>query len=213
MVSLVDYVGIFIETPFILERGDPLRAFLLDVKYVKSLALSSWCVQILPRKIDILRSLQKLQIMKSLCTSLFNLKHLRLYLVLTKQELPGISCLLSSCPNMETLALEVDFVNQQDWVFETPVSLSFDEEQFWKSESLHFDCLQNSLKTVDIDGFVGGNFDIPFVEFLLEKPMVLECMTIDCKSNDGSMSSKEYFHFIKTTSNKVLHMRRAYSQA
>ncbi|KAF5182916.1 hypothetical protein FRX31_027494 [Thalictrum thalictroides] len=196
-VSHVNYVGLFIEPPFISDRGDALRAFLLDVRHVKSLELSSWCVQI----------------MKSLCTSFFNLKHLRLHLVLTKQELPGISCLLSSCPYLETLALEVDFFNEQNWVFRTPVSLSFDEEQFWKSESLRFVSLLNFLKTVDIDGFVGGNFDIPLVEFLLEKSMVLECMTINCKSNNSGMSSEEYSHFIETTSKKVLHMQRASSQA
>ncbi|PIA50881.1 hypothetical protein AQUCO_01200279v1 [Aquilegia coerulea] len=133
----------------------------------------------------------------------------RLYLVLTKQELPGISCLLSSCPYLETLSLEVDLINQQNWVFESPLSLSFDEEQFWKSQSLHFYCLE----TVYIDGFVGETFDIPLVEFLLENSRVLECMTINWNSNKRRMSSEEYSHFIETTTNKVLHMRRASSKA
>lgn len=58
-------------------------------------------------------------LLERLPTDLHNLKHLHLLVGLAKQELPGISCLLRSSPNLENLTLRMQEPEEVDWVGHT----------------------------------------------------------------------------------------------
>jgi hypothetical protein len=55
-------------------------------------------------------------LLQQLPIQLLNLRHLRMAVGWTKQEFPGIACLLRSCPNMERLTLDMFEPVNVDWV-------------------------------------------------------------------------------------------------
>ena len=54
-------------------------------------------------------------LLQQLPIQLLNLRHLRMAVGWTKQEFPGIACLLRSCPNMERLTLDMLKPVNVDW--------------------------------------------------------------------------------------------------
>lgn len=136
-----------------------------------------------------------------------NVRKLRLRVGMIKQELPGLSCLISCCPKLESLYLECDMPLILDWVSTKPpipictffyllrsndsypslsnlqgnfhiIQNEFEAESYWESQSSPFYCLQSCLKNVHMYGFTGRSIEIEMVKFLLQKAMVLEKLSI-----------------------------------
>ncbi|KAK8930791.1 putative F-box/LRR-repeat protein [Platanthera zijinensis] len=75
-----------------------LEDIMIGLHEVKSLRLSSWCVQALLEHEDMHRCLP---------TPFRYLKHLKLVVKLAKDELPGIACLLWNSPELEHLTIQL----------------------------------------------------------------------------------------------------------
>ncbi|KAH7546599.1 hypothetical protein FEM48_Zijuj01G0218200 [Ziziphus jujuba var. spinosa] len=153
-------------------QGDALGSLLNGLSHSQTLILTTWCIQVLPTGENLLHQLP---------IPLQNLKHLKLVVGLVKQELPGISCLLRSCPNLENLTLEMQEPFNVDWAeFEEdiPDILNFEEHSYWELQNLPFSCLQNYLKQIKISGFTGRTNEMQMIRFLLENAGVLEKMEI-----------------------------------
>ncbi|PON67627.1 F-box domain containing protein [Trema orientale] len=153
-------------------QGDALGSLLDGFGHCKTLTLTTWCIQVLPTGENLL---QKLPI------PLENLEHLKLVAGMVKQELPGIACLLRSCPNLKILTLIMQDPVHVDWAeFEEdiPDILDFEEHSYWELQNLPFRCLQTSLKQVKINGFTGKSNEVLTIKFLLENAVVLENMEV-----------------------------------
>ncbi|XP_024018707.1 F-box/LRR-repeat protein At4g14096 [Morus notabilis] len=153
-------------------QGDALGSLLIGLDHCKTLTLTTWCIQVLPTGEDFLEQLPN---------PLQDLLHLKLILGLGKQELPGIACLIRSCPNLEILTLTVEESIDVDWAEfqeDIPDILDFEEYSYWDLQELPFDCMENSLRQVKITGFTGKSNEIQMVKFLLENAEVLEKMEI-----------------------------------
>ncbi|KAK3021420.1 hypothetical protein RJ639_046828 [Escallonia herrerae] len=153
-------------------QGNFLASLLLDLFHCHTLALSSWCIQVLPTGDGLRRQLP---------LPFRNLKHLMLHVGLVKQELPGISCLLRSFPILESLQLKLCTPMNVEWdVFQDMIPNIFELEaqSYWESQNSPFHCLQNCLKKVKIYGFVGQNTEMEMVKFLLENGIVLETLDV-----------------------------------
>ena len=64
-------------------------------------------------------------LLQQLPIQLLNLRHLKIVVGLTKQEYPGIACLLRSCPNMKRLTLDMRRPMNVVWVGITKLSCLF----------------------------------------------------------------------------------------
>ncbi|KAJ0101128.1 hypothetical protein Patl1_04472 [Pistacia atlantica] len=153
-------------------QGEALGSLMTGSMHCQSLTLTTWSIQVLPTRNN---SLERLP------NAFNNLKHLCLAVGLAKQEFPGISCLLRSSPNLETLTLHMHEPEIVDWEeFQEDVLdiFDFEEQTYWETQNWIFNCLHNSLKEVVIHGFLGSINEMRLLQFLLEKARVLERISI-----------------------------------
>ncbi|XP_047342799.1 putative F-box/LRR-repeat protein At3g18150 [Impatiens glandulifera] len=181
-----------------MEQGNFLTLMMINLRNCKTLALSSWCVQILPT-LDI-------ELSQQLHGSFTKLTSLRVAVGYVKQELPGIVMLLQSCPCLESLMLEINhkakdifflrLVNDTIESFE-PEAFLFEEDNYLENQTQDIFCLQNRLKVLKIYGFMGRNKEIHLIEFLLRKALVLENLVIyhdlpdECETRESPPSVRE----------------------
>ncbi|GMY31569.1 putative F-box/LRR-repeat protein At5g54820 [Fagus crenata] len=191
-------------------QGDALGSLLTSLNHCQTLALSTWCIQVLPTGENLLQQLP---------IQLLNLRHLRMAVGWTKQEFPGIACLLRSCPNMERLTLDMFEPVNVDWAeFEDdiPIIFDFEEHSYWQSQNLPFQCLQYSLKTVEVNGFAGRSNEMQMIQFLLENARVLEKMAIffiQTQTSAASTQQQNNHMQLQNNSLQLLNFPRASSQA
>ncbi|XP_047342797.1 F-box/FBD/LRR-repeat protein At1g78750-like [Impatiens glandulifera] len=179
------------------EQGNFIAMIMINLRSCKTLALCSWCIQVLP-SCDIGLSQQ-------LHGSFTNLTNLRLTVGYVKQELPRIVLLLQSCPCLEKLMLDIYTAKDIDWLmivndmFEgyEPEVFHFEEDNYLENQTRDILCLQRSLKVLQIYGFMGRNQEIHLVEFLLRNALVLENLVIyndlpdECGTRESAPSLRE----------------------
>ncbi|KAF3970726.1 hypothetical protein CMV_005602 [Castanea mollissima] len=152
-----------------------LTKLLESLLHVPKITISTWCLQVL--------SLLTILEVTTLPSPLAERKCLVLDTELNKWDLPGITNLLQSSPDLEKLVVNlVPSCNSKlEFKPEFVNDYNFDHEEFWKSKST-FECLSLHLKTVEIVGFkakcFGLSFVLGFVQFLLKHARVLEKMVI-----------------------------------
>lgn len=71
-------------------------------------------------------------------------------------------------------------IQQTEFLDDIPDLLNFDEDTYWESQLLPFDCLEKTLKQVNISGFSTKLNEVKMVTFLLEGAKLLENMVIFC---------------------------------
>ncbi|XP_047342800.1 F-box protein At5g03100-like [Impatiens glandulifera] len=161
------------------DQGNYLALMMTNLRNCKTLALSSWCIQILPT-LDI-------ELSQQLQGSFTNLTSLRFAVGYLKKELPGIVMLLQSCPCLESLMLEINhkakhtcFLRLVNDTIEPYQPEAFRLDNYLENQTLGIFCLQNSLKVLKIYGLTGQNkvILIHLIEFLLRKALVLENLVI-----------------------------------
>ncbi|KAF5190260.1 hypothetical protein FRX31_020153 [Thalictrum thalictroides] len=114
--------------------------------------------------------------MEMLPTPSTDWQDLRLKTDLTKSNLPGITRLLRTSPNLYKLTIRLNSIVQSGVHVD-------DELNYWNSvQSLP--CLEKTLEYVNIYNFNGETSEIALVEFLLKKARKLEQMIIYSKKND-----------------------------
>ncbi|RWR88209.1 F-box-like protein [Cinnamomum micranthum f. kanehirae] len=154
-------------------------AELLGYLHVKDLKLCSWFIQALS-----INEVQDFTGPPIVAT------HLELTTGLGKWELPGLAYLLRNSSNLETLTLNVEESIQIDLQGTFGDDYDFDEQNYWKVESIP---LQH-LKMIRVNNFMGGyshfrilseekilsdaNKQLKFMKFLLRNSMILERMII-----------------------------------
>ncbi|XP_050290558.1 F-box protein At5g03100-like [Quercus robur] len=152
-----------------------LTKLLVSLLHVPKITISTWCLQVL--------SLLTILEVKALPSPLAERKCLVLDTELNKWDLPGITNLLQSSPDLEKLVVNlVPSCNSKlEFKPEFINDYNFDHEEFWNSKRT-FECLSLHLKTVEIVGFEAKCFGLPFVlgfvQFLLKHARVLEKMVI-----------------------------------
>ncbi|XP_020593989.1 putative F-box protein At1g49610 [Phalaenopsis equestris] len=142
---------------------------MIGLHEVETLRLSSWCVQALLAQEDLHSCLP---------TTLQNLKHLKLDVQLTKEELPGIACLLSSSPELESLNIQLCRQAHMDKDMINPTDSNRSEWSFWDSHESSFYSLKYNLKKVLIENFKGEENEMRFLAFLLRNSIVLKQVVI-----------------------------------
>lgn len=146
------------------------------IQHVKKLTLGSYCLQII-----------SLHDSKPLPSRLSMCKNLILEANPKNSELPGLACMLQSCPGLERLTINL---------MSSPTIPSFsdysspddghDGGSFWtlQCNHTHFSCMQN-LKTVKIIGLVLDSSKtklvIEFLQFFLKHARVLEKLSINTR--------------------------------
>ncbi|XP_058072882.1 putative F-box/LRR-repeat protein At1g56400 [Magnolia sinica] len=143
--------------------GDTLSENLRGLCHVNTLRVCSYTQQILSSGVEPFY----------IPDPLVNMKHLIFKTGMHVYELPGIACLLRSCPCLETLTLEMGatlFLNH----YEYPYGPVMSSQRFWASQMLPFHCFQGYLKTIRIDNFTMSDNVLDFVKFLLERARHLQ---------------------------------------
>ncbi|THG17274.1 hypothetical protein TEA_010478 [Camellia sinensis var. sinensis] len=188
-------------------QGNFLASLLISLNHCQDLTLSSWCIQVLPTADSRLEQLPK---------SLKNVKYLRLMMCSMEQELPGVACVLRSCPNLERLIMDID-ANMND-VFEEIFSEFVYLEEFnsMEAQASLFSCLQNCLKKVVINRFIGISGEMQMIKFLLRNARVLEIVEIHYYGLNSSAPPQEkiaYGWFQLINKRRMMSFQRASPQA
>ncbi|KAE9461758.1 hypothetical protein C3L33_06328, partial [Rhododendron williamsianum] len=162
-----------------------LRRLLESLANVKNITLGTWALQVL----SIMEA-------KGLPSPLLKCECLTLHAGISKIVLPGITNMLGSSPNLETLAITVSSSNGYHEHFgETLTKLcDFDEKHYWTLQSRTFECLMLHLKKVKFAGvrWLYRDLNFSFVQFLLENARVLQKMVIDALRDDVQTTT-EFF--------------------
>ncbi|XP_057992176.1 F-box/FBD/LRR-repeat protein At5g22660-like isoform X1 [Hevea brasiliensis] len=170
-------------------HGDSLNSLLSGLNHGQSLTLSTWSMQVIPVESTLLQGLH---------IPLQKLMHLRLIIGLSKKELPRISCLLVSCPNLESLTLVLSGP-MEIFGFDvpSPTTYNFEEETYWESQVVPFPCLKTSLKEITIIRLMGKRNEVQLIMFLLKKAIVLEKVSFSLCGPDKhlSYSPNEFIYF------------------
>ncbi|KAI3770333.1 hypothetical protein L6452_01461 [Arctium lappa] len=149
-------------------QGNFLISLLLDLQSCQCLELNSWCIQVLAStQSSRWKYLVQLQSITKLTLGVF----------MIKQELPGICFLLRMCPSLQTLTLDLQCEVDRESEGFVPNAFEF-QDDYWESQIMPFDCLRNSLKTINILGFTGQAMELHILKFLLQKAMVLETLHV-----------------------------------
>ncbi|XP_065616530.1 putative F-box/LRR-repeat protein At3g18150 isoform X2 [Quercus suber] len=129
-----------------LKNRSVLTKLLLSLLHVPKITISTWCLQVL--------SLLTILGVKTLPSPLAECKCLVLDTELNKWDLPGITNVLQSSPDLKKLVVNlVPSCNSKlEFKPEFVNDYNFDHEEFWKSQGT-FECLSLHLKTVEIVGF------------------------------------------------------------
>lgn len=102
----------------------------------------------------------------------------------------------------------------QDFV---PNIFDFEEHSYWQSQNLPYQCLQHSLKKVEVNGFVGRSNEMKMIQFLLENARVLEKMVISFIGRNAFAASTQQqqnnYMQLQNNSLQLLNFPRASSQA
>lgn len=159
-----------------------LKDLLVSLQHVEKLSIGAWCLQVLT-------------ILETRSTSCLRMrcKYLTLNTRLKKWEIPGLSILLQSCPQVEILNISSESPSQEyhfGWHFKE--SNDFTGENYWISRP----CWVLHLKTVRIDGawmYENCYFEhiSPFLQAVLKNGMVLEKIII-ASFNDRTWISPEH---------------------
>lgn len=111
-----------------------------------------------------------------------------------KCDILGIGCLVALSYHLEKLVLKIQsFRASQSSSKNFSDSYSSEAVNSWNLQDIgSFICLQRYLKTVQIDGFSGSQFEIAFAQFLLKHGLVLEKMIIRCDKTEYPKSNKPW---------------------
>ncbi|XP_047335500.1 F-box/FBD/LRR-repeat protein At2g26030-like [Impatiens glandulifera] len=190
--KLVDSM-VYIEQEFSdFQQGNLLAKFLIGMKHCKILTLSSWCIQVLST-IDYVLSYQ----LRGLLT---NLKELNLSIGCSKQELPGMVTILQSCPYLESLIMEFDWIEDIYWMVDDrkvehlPEVFHFEEEKYFETPKPYIRFLKNCLKDIQLKKYMGEENEIRIVKYLLQNALVLEDLVVYVNSSADIYSEwQNYF--------------------
>ena len=78
-----------------------------------------------------------------------------------------------------------------------PEVFRFEEDNYFENQTRDIFCLQNSLKVLQMLGFMGRNEEMHLIEFLLRKALVLENLVIyndlpdECATRESAPSVRE----------------------
>ncbi|XP_059292646.1 F-box protein At5g03100-like [Lycium ferocissimum] len=150
--------------------GNMLKDLLVSLQHVEKLSIGTWCLQVLTL----------LELRNSSCPRM-RCKYLTLNTHMTKWELPGISILLQSCPQVEILNIITDpYFPEYHFGLSFKHSNNFSGENYWISRP----CWVLHLKTLSIEGiWIDENYYFEhifsFLQVVLKNAMVLEKIIID----------------------------------
>ncbi|OAY28597.1 hypothetical protein MANES_15G079800v8 [Manihot esculenta] len=148
--------------------GHALNSLLNGLNHCQSLTLSTYCIRVIPMESTLL---QRLHI------PLQKLMRLRLIMGISKRELPRISCLLMSCPVLESLTLVLSGpMAIYRYEFPSRTMYNIDEEN-WESQIRQFPCLKTSLKEITVTELMGRRNEVQLIMFFLKYAAVLEKVT------------------------------------
>lgn len=114
------------------------------------------------------------KLLEGLSTTSHNLKHLTILVGQDDYVFPGISHLFKSCPNLNTLSIQIYDEEIRGLHLGHPEASALDEGKDWKYRHQPLD----QLLEANMCGFKGRGHEIEFVEFLLKNAVVLKRMTI-----------------------------------
>ncbi|WKA12429.1 hypothetical protein VitviT2T_029811 [Vitis vinifera] len=152
--------------------GDTLQDILRNI-YSNTLTVCSYMLQELPSGEEPLR----------LYPYLDDMRHLILKTSMHSYELYGISFLLKSCPGLDMLTIDLGpariFAD-----YEPPFQIQ--SHVFWAQHIPFIDCVRETLKVVEVNGFKGEPNEIELLQNVLRYGCVLERMRINViKSSDS----------------------------
>ncbi|PKA66517.1 Putative F-box/LRR-repeat protein [Apostasia shenzhenica] len=150
---------------------------LLGLHEVKTLRLSSWCVQNL---ISCKASLSPKEMRHYLPTQLQNLEHLKIELQLLEDELLGIIFLLRNSPKLERLTIHICRRPHIDMAMENgnPCLYNWTEECLWNCNPSSSYIPSRHLKEIIVENFKGEDNEIKFLEIVLKNSIISKKMVI-----------------------------------
>ncbi|XP_027340949.1 F-box protein At3g62230-like [Abrus precatorius] len=174
--------------------GFYLQGLMKDLYTVRVLTVCTFVLQVLPVG-------QKLRMEHDMKT-----RHLIMQMTLHDYELQGISFLLNSCPVLESLTLElglgrtseddedlielvdnpIRWMNAEDGEFIRIV----DSKKTWMENLLIYECLESTLKLVEVKDFVVSVNGIILLYYLIRCSRVLERVNINVLKGEIDGSSK-----------------------
>ncbi|PSS06151.1 F-box protein [Actinidia chinensis var. chinensis] len=178
------------------EHGDVLHQLLMDVWCVRILSVCSYMLQVIPSSEEY----------PSMKPPLNGVKHMILKTALHAHEYHGISFFLSSCPNLETLTIDIDPARR---IFhERGTHLNLCEHEFLSKYIMVYRCVERSLKVVEIKGFKGALNEVVVINYLLSYGPALETMSITVAKElgPGGQHMEESY---RQQAHKILKFRRA----
>ncbi|KAF2285881.1 hypothetical protein GH714_008670 [Hevea brasiliensis] len=169
-------------------KGDALNSLLSGLNHCQSLTLSTWSIQVIPVESTWPQRLH---------VPLQKLTRLRLIVGISKKELPRLSCLLMSCPNLESLTLVLSGpMKIFGFDLPSPTTYNFEEETYWESQTQSFPCLKTSLKEIKIIGLMGIRNEVQMIMFLLKNATILEKVAFSlCAPDNLYYSPDEFINF------------------
>ncbi|OIT22464.1 PREDICTED: F-box protein At5g03100-like [Nicotiana attenuata] len=174
-----------------------VKDLLVSLQHVEKLSIGTWCLQVLA-------TLE----MRTLSCPRMRCKNLTLNTHMKKWELPGITILLQSCPQVETL--NIDMTSRfEEYYFGLYFKKSndFSGGNYWISRP----CWVLYLKTLRIYGFWGGNeYILSFLEVVLKNAMVLEKIFIGSSKNEPWIPTDADY---RRVANKMLSFPRSSKDA
>ncbi|KAH0452108.1 hypothetical protein IEQ34_019407 [Dendrobium chrysotoxum] len=136
-------------------------------------------------------------------TTLQQLRHLKLDVQLSKDELPGIACLLRNSPEIESLTIQLCRHANMDKDIMEPMENGNTNLSNWCEGSL-WDCHQApfyspkyNLKKVVVGNFKGEENEIRFLAFLLRNSLALKKLVILVQPISFTGSGEAYVEYCR----------------
>ncbi|CAI9089517.1 OLC1v1024104C1 [Oldenlandia corymbosa var. corymbosa] len=151
-----------LEVEFDEDYGATLHRSLHDIYDVKTLALCTYVLQVIPMGDS----------PAQLGIKLRRVNHLILKASLIQEEFFGVTFFLNSCPNLELLTIDLNTSKRVLSEYEPP--FPFDEHPFLKGVTTFNPypavvpyCVKKNLKKVVVEGFKGTESELPVLRYLL----------------------------------------------
>ncbi|KAI0495187.1 hypothetical protein KFK09_025337 [Dendrobium nobile] len=172
-----------------------IENIMVGLHEVKTLQLSSWCVQAMMLAYE--------DVHTCLPTTVQQLRHLKLDVHLSKDELPGIVCLLRNSPEIESLTIQLCRHAHMDKDIMEPMKngntnlSNWCEGNLWDCHQAPFYSLKYNLKKVVVGNFKGEENEIRFLAFLLRNSLALKKLVILVQPVSFTGSGEAYVDYCR----------------